>query len=212
PRTCAVVGGAWGRPGRAPRLWVRWYKLSSTLKADSWLKELAKRSPPPLAVVGGDISDRAVSQGESLRRLRGQWRGRDPLFLITTATADQYNVTGAPNQDPTLHRWPALIDVYAGRSFRFSFSNQQMAEAVLDFVRHHPQVWPPQPGPAAARAAAVGVGDSLGGLAVSLLPPHVLHTLDWSDDKYSPDLALRFSNTFREHFRAGVTDPYSIPY
>src|SRR5262245_6582579 len=67
-------------------LLIRWYKLSGDFDARIWLGKLAARNPPPLAVIGGDISDRAIAQARALNDFRGKWRGADPVYLVTTAT------------------------------------------------------------------------------------------------------------------------------
>jgi hypothetical protein len=195
------------------RLWVRWYKLSSAIKAEQWLDRLAERDPPPLAVLGGDISDRAVAQGRELQKRRGKWRGADPLFLMTTATADRYHPTGAPNQDPVADNWPLLMELYKGRTFRFSFSNEHMAEVVLDFVRRHPQSWPPDRRRPAGLAGAAGLADPWAAWAcIDRLRPHVLHSLAWEDDSYSLDLAAHLNRAFPAAFRGGTALPNYILY
>src|SRR5262249_24585408 len=89
-------------------------------------------------------------------------------------------------------RAPKLINVYAQRSFRFSFTNEHMARVVLEFLRDHPEVWPANDPPTA---------------------PPVLHTLTWRDDGYSRDLALRFQEVFHEGlFKGPPTDPNLLAY
>ncbi len=84
------------------KLWIRWYKLTSEIDSRQWFAKLARRWPPPLAIIGGDTSDRALDQALALRYLRGQWRGADPLYLLTTATADRFHpVPTEQLQDPS---------------------------------------------------------------------------------------------------------------
>ena len=70
-------------------LWLRWYKLSSEIGSRLWLQKLTARKPPPLAILGGDTSDRAVHQGQLLTEHLADWQGKPPLFLVTTATATE---------------------------------------------------------------------------------------------------------------------------
>src|SRR5262249_27214155 len=49
-----------GRKGSTHKLHFRWYKQSSVAKVADWVKVLAERDPPPLAVMGGGSSDRAL--------------------------------------------------------------------------------------------------------------------------------------------------------
>src|SRR5579885_1115766 len=82
--------------GRAGKLRIRWYKLTGEATADHWVRALADRDPPPLALIGGGSSDRAVDLARALDR-RQAWRGDRPVLLITTATADEVR---ADAEDP----------------------------------------------------------------------------------------------------------------
>lgn len=110
--------------GRRERLWFRWYKLTGELDSSQWVRALARRDPPPLAIIGGGSSDRARDLARELNDARGRLAA-PPLLLITQATADHVEVEQGPE---------ALMHIYAGRSFRFCFTNQQMATAVIDFI------------------------------------------------------------------------------
>ncbi len=185
-------------------LWVRWYKLSSEWNAGQWLDKLARHGRPPLAVVGGESSNQALQLAQRLDLMRrdGRWDGPAPLLLISAATADRYN----PREDSTVstldEKLPRLIEVYRGRSYRFCFTNERMAEAVVDFLARHPQVWPRQGGDAAAPAAAVGLAAAAPWGAPtplyhpSAFGPHALYSVAWADDRYSLDLADRFAEVF----------------
>jgi hypothetical protein len=186
------------------KLWLRWYKLSSEMDASTWVDRLARRDRPPLAILGGENSDRALSLANTLQAYRGRWKGPDPVFLITTATADRYARADTVGDQPlSTPGTPRLMRVYPGRSFRFSFTNSRMAAVVMDFVQSHPEVWSHSPHAAAGPAALVGAG---GLTALTLLacrdqlPPVYLYSLAWADDRYSKDLADRFSELFLEHF------------
>ncbi len=122
------------------RLWIRWCKLSAENKTEDWIARLLKRPTPPLAVIGGDTTRRAARVARALQSHRGQWQGAAPLLFITTATSDHFDEI--PGVVPTDEKLPRLIDVYDGRSFRFSFTNSRMASAVLDFVHGHHELWP----------------------------------------------------------------------
>jgi hypothetical protein len=188
-----------------PRLWLRWYKVSSEAHARAWVEKLSRRATPPLAVIGGDTSDRALALARTLRDCRERWPGRAPLFLITTATADRFSPRESP--DPDLKDAPKLMDVYKDRSFRFSFTNTRMAQAVMDFARHHPEVWLDvgrHPAGAAGAAAAPGPWQGLAFLAADgWLPNYALYTLSWNDDRYSLDLSDRFEQVFMYAFGPG---------
>jgi hypothetical protein len=196
-------------PGKGDaKLWIRWYKVSSAIDAPEWVTRLARRDPPPLAVIGGDSSDRALRLARALEDVREQWRGAAPLFLITTATADRYFAGDPQNVDLTREDLPKLMDVYKGRSFRFSFTNRRMAEAVLDFVKDHPEVWPNVNRSPAVLSSVVSAPDAWTAAAnlaaTGLLQQPVLNRLAWSDDRYSVDLADRFGKLFAEMFCRGL--------
>jgi hypothetical protein len=190
------------------KLWIRWYKLSSEADHRVWLEKLQKRNQPPLAIIGGDTSDRALEIARCLEKIQQQWTGSPPLFLITTATADRYYPGEIQSGDPlTQENWPKLMQVYKDRTFRFCFTNSRMAEAVLDFVLENPQVLPEyrcDP----FTLAAVTIQDhplrTLGLVAAAgHLRPAFLYTVAWADDRYSQDLADRFSKVFVDTFYRG---------
>jgi hypothetical protein len=162
PQTTAVPEVALSVRGGSGRLLLRWYKLTSDWKTDKWVQALSRRQPPPLAVIGGSSSDPAI---ELAKCLQGQFAGSadpgsTPLLLLTTATADE---DARPDGSSV-----ALTDLYPGRSYRFCFTNRQMAEAATDFVWSHDALRPD--------------GDTY-------------YLVPWKDDAYSMDLAARFINT-----------------
>jgi hypothetical protein len=69
-----VVLSAQGTKGR---LRFRWYKLTSDLKTQDWVKTLLDRRPAPLAIIGGSSSDLGIELAESLRQETKE-RGRLP--------------------------------------------------------------------------------------------------------------------------------------
>jgi hypothetical protein len=151
-----------GRPGR---LHIHWYKVSSELGVKQWLDALAQRDPPPLAIIGGGSSDRARDLARDLEGRR-DWKGPRPLLLMTTATANEVYLEGelSPRK---------LTQVYPDRTFRFCFTNEQMARAVTDFVWLMPDLRP--------------CGKPPGETA-----PPVIFPVQWQDDPYSVDLSEKF--------------------
>lgn len=204
-------------PGDAGKLWVRWYKLSGDTDSRQWIVNLRQRGVPPLAVVGGDTSDRALALAKALADARKHWSGPAPLLLITTATADRYFPKERGAVTPYAD-WPKLMGVYAGRSFRFAFTNQRMVRAVLDFVRQTPQVWPQKHQDPGALAGVVGPADpwsSLGLLAATgPWQPYFLYAMEWGDDGYSKDLAETFFTEFAAQTQnhKGNVHERSVPY
>lgn len=193
-------------------LWVRWYKLSSEMDARGWVERLASRDPPPLAVLGGDTSDRAVALGSALRDRAGAWLGKPPLFLISTATADQLHPPEskprAQLDDKEQRRdAPKIGELYRDRTFRFSFTNSRMAEALMEFLQEHREVWLGVKTDPAYFAGLIGAGAGLGAggslAAGGYLQSPTLYTLAWMDDRYSPDLADRLKEAFVETFFRG---------
>lgn len=154
-----------GRPGK---LHIRWYKLSSELGVKQWLDALAQRATPPLAIIGGGSSDRARDLARDLEN-RKDWKGPRPLLLMTTATANEVYLEGEvmPRQ---------LTEVYPERTFRFCFTNEQMARAVTDFVWLMPDLRP------------CGKPPNIKGEE----PPPVVFPVQWEDDPYSVDLSEKF--------------------
>jgi len=141
-------------PGK-PRLWFRWYKLTGDLGPRQWVRALAKRFPPPLAIIGGGTSDRARDLAWELNDLPG-YPSTKPLMLITSATAVKVYLDGETKE---------LMRIYPDRSFRFCFTNHQMAKAVAEFIWNHEDLRP----------------DS-----------QPVYLVGWKDDPYSEDLSEQF--------------------
>lgn len=201
-QTTAVPEVVLRMPGRSGSLHIRWYKLTSEATAAEWVKALARREPAPLALIGGGSSDRAADLARALNA-RTAWHGDRPLLLLTTATADAI-LEGHEEVSRDPRTWPKLIDVYDGRSFRFCFTNRQMAEAVTDFalqdgmLRPGPAVWP------GFRAIPMGAGGgwaALTGLADLWADTRVpVFSLAWKDDPYSVDLCGQFKDVLFARF------------
>jgi hypothetical protein len=174
-------------------LWIRWYKLSGSTNSEHWMRALERRPVPPLAIVGGETTDRALALADLLTRTKKMWHGSPPLLLITTATAERYLPADRPGLKDEHERWPRLMGVYPERTFRFCFTNSRMVESVLDFLQQNPQVWP--------RYGTVRASPS----------PFFLFTLTWLDDGYSKDLALIFQQLHARNIRDRFGDEEPVP-
>jgi hypothetical protein len=175
------------------RLRIRWYKMTSEAGIDKWISELAQREPAPLAIIGGGTSDRARDLAMAMQAKRDSWHGSAPLLLITTATAD--NIDIIPPQP--------LISLYEGRSYRFCFTNSQMAEAIWDFIWTQDDLMPfARPNPLIPAGICQAIGGDLWGCWPRLLTgcaqphPFMVHIVEWLDDPYSRDLAVQFRSLF----------------
>src|SRR5579871_467943 len=152
----------------------RWYKLTSNQKTRDWVKALLERRPAPLAIIGGSSSDLGIDLARCLQR---ETADRDvgpaaPLLLLTTATADD---------DPNSPEQP-LAGIYGGRTFRFCFTNRQMAEAAVDFI------W--------------GRND----LRPDSDPVWLTY---WNDDPYSKDLQQRYLDALRRPAAQGAAQDWA---
>lgn len=185
------------------RLRLRWYKISGEHDADSWVRKLHARARAPLAVIGGGTSDRAVRLAGALQMIYPQAEQPSPVLLITTATAEKID-----GDVP-------LIDVYPGRSFRFSFTNQKMVESLLQFAQHRRfgegqswarNLWVSRPADPAvltgAVASMVGCGDFWHAWALFRsyphLQPYTMHAVSWEDERYSKDMTQLFAQEFKK--------------
>jgi hypothetical protein len=138
--------------GRKSRLWFRWYKLTGNLGPREWVQAFLRDRRPPLAVIGGSSSDRARDLAGALAE-EAFGQESPPLLLITNATAD--------NVDEDKE----LIRIYPGRSFRFCFTDSQMADAVAQFIWSQDDLRP---------------------------DAEPLYMALWDDDPYSEDLFKQF--------------------
>ena len=169
-----------------PTLRLRWYKISGEHDAASWIRKLQARGRPPLAIIGGGTSDRAVRLARKLQDAYPEPEQPSPVLLITTATAEKTN-KGKP-----------LIEVYQKRSFRFSFTNQKMVTSLLTFVKH--RIYPDQEKdwaqnlwvPRTAEPAVAPNGDA-----------GTMHAVTWEDERYSQDMTELFQSEFRKRHPKG---------
>ncbi len=184
------------------KLWIRWYKLSGENPSRRWFEKLGQRQSPPLAVIGGDTSDRALFQSRALQEVRSKWTGPAPLYFITSATADRYYPRDIQTGELPHSTWPKLMEVYDQRTFRFCFTNTRIVEAVLDFIRQNPQVCAQHSLEPARGAGLVAQGNILGSLmflaAAGHYQPFHPATMIWKDDGYSKDLGEIFLQVFAD--------------
>lgn len=187
--TTAVPEVVFSMADRPGKLRVRWYKLTTDATTDHWVNALAERDPAPVALIGGGSSDRAADLARAMNR-RKDWAGERPLLFITTATADELE-PGPDDASDLRAAAQNLIDVYDDLSFRFCFTNRQMAEAVIDFTEHNPErlATPSQ-------QAFGGVASAVALHARLSAPPKVLSVV-WKDDPFSTDLHDRFGDALR---------------
>src|SRR5262249_58121664 len=143
---------------------IHWYKLTSDLKTQDWVTALLQRQPPPLAIIGGSSSDLAIDLARHLEAEASRQRlgSACPLLLLTTATAHAAEAEPGQTEAP-------LHTLYPGRTYRFCFTNQQMAEAVTSFIWNRPDLRP---------------------------DTDPFYVTFWQDDPYSTDLNRRFCDVF----------------
>lgn len=169
--------------GHAGKLHIRWYKLQNEIGAANWVQALAARTPAPLAVIGGGSTDRALDLAYAMAA-QTEWKGDRPPLLITTATADFSESHGLGSK-------LRLVDIYDDRTFRFCFSNHQMAKAVIDFVWQTPALRPTSASELARGAVASAAW--AGFTEATEERPAVL-SVKWDDDPYSIDLHEQFAS------------------
>jgi hypothetical protein len=186
-QTAAVPEVVLTVPGRADRLRIRWYKLSSEVNTKDWVKALAARNPAPLAFMGGSTSDRAIELAQALNE-QADWKGARPLMFITTATAQA-------DIDPATREGPELIKMYPGRTFRGCFTDTAMAQAVIDFVWRY-RDWVHLP--LVAGGLAQAVVDQEDDLRPTGKDQPQAYVMAWEDDPYSLDLAEQFGQALRD--------------
>ncbi len=190
------------------RILIRWYKLSKGANSVRWAERLAQRSPSPLAVIGGGSSDRALDLARALAA-QPTWVNEPPALFFTTATASTY---ADPNESTTLD----LMQVYAGRSFRMCFTNEQIAAAVVNFVWSQPDLRPH--GNPLSAIKVVGLGRPFDAIAALMGHEEVFspsaYALYWDDDPYSVDLSRQFHLALHESApgRVLVRETIGIPY
>jgi hypothetical protein len=179
-----------GVRGKQGRLLFRWYKLTGDLKTSDWVAALMQRDPPPLAVIGGSNSESGL---ELARQLQDKCHGPDrPLYLITQATSDKD--TSKDTSDPSE---PLLISIYPERTFRFCFTNRQMAVAVTDFVWNRDNLL--RASDPLRQVNQFLWGDERLPPADDCLRPDgdPAYMAIWNDDPYSKDLADHFIAALR---------------
>lgn len=195
-RTTAIPEIVIRRKGYQGSLRIRWYKVTDEATQEAWVSALARRDPPPLAVLGGWSSDRAKELADAMRDTI--WSGPRPLLFLGTATADKVD----PEDDNASgDQGPSLISVY-DQSFRFCFTNRQMADAVTDFVLSDPTLRPGSIGWAGLRSIPIIAAGPLAGITALATetkvdwPSFPAFAIEWKDDPYSTDLSFKFREAF----------------
>ncbi|MBM3997306.1 MAG: hypothetical protein FJ303_24630 [Planctomycetes bacterium] len=171
------------------KLRLRWYKISGENEASSWVAKLHARSRPPLAIIGGGTSGRAVKLADVLARTYPDPSQTSPVFLITTATSER-TTSGR-----------SLIDIYGQRTFRFSFTNQKMVEALLAFVGHREF-----PEKEKEWAQGLWVHKQAESIPTNA-PPARMFTVTWEDERYSQDMNELFASEFKTRYPKGEFIP-----
>jgi hypothetical protein len=165
------------RQGSA-RLLFRWYKLTSDQKTDQWVAALLNGSRrPPLAIIGGSSSEQAKEIALSLKaQVEQRHLATAPLLLLTTATAARVPL------GKTSAELEPLTGLHSGRTFRFCFTNPQMADDVTQFVQERDELRP-NAGPA--------------------------YVAMWEDDAFSTDLTGHFLHAL-ERPAGGAQPPQPV--
>jgi hypothetical protein len=177
-QTTAIPEVALTWPDQHRRLVFRWYKLTSDWKTRDWVEALLKRQPPPLAIIGGSSSDAARELAWQLQQQSAEMPpSQRPLLLLTTATADRVAIPEAPQENRVVD----LTRVYPDRTFRYCFTNKQMADAVMGFLWNQDAVRP---------------------------DVNPVHMVQWDDDSYSHDLTDGFRESLPP--LAGLPNPKRI--
>jgi hypothetical protein len=212
-QTTAVPEVVLGVAGTDARIHIRWYKLTSETGPVQWVQRLARRDPPPLAFIGGGSSDRAVDLARALAG-QAEWHGPAPLLLITTATANTILPEPGEVTDLSAPARAELMKIYPGRSFRFCFTNEQMAQAVVDFVWSQPDLRPyanPAPALAAGLAAAAGPLEALPLVARAGEHRPGAFAMVWDDDPYSVDLSDQFRLALHQSYLPPIRVEQTVP-
>jgi hypothetical protein len=202
------------RRGFQGSLRIRWYRLTEGATQEDWVRALAERGPAPLAILGGWSSDRAKNLADAMRD--ANWKSSRPLLFFATATADRVD-PDENDETATIGQGPNLISIY-DRSFRFCFTNRQMADSVTDFVLSDPTL---RPGPVTPVGSKSGLSAIVGAWVEEIqlaAEPLTGFTIEWKDDPYSTDLSYKFREAFREKLCAAPSLPqlimttYTVPF
>jgi hypothetical protein len=174
-QTAAVPEVSLSLSGPESRLVFRWYKLTGDWKSRDWIEALLSRQPPPLAIIGGSSSDSARELATCLNRKASSLPAEDrPLLLLTNATADNvapYNEGESGQLASAETASVPMTRLYPGRTFRFCFTNKQMATAVSDFIWWRDDLRPDK---------------------------DPVYMAQWNDDSYSRDLIDGFGTALRQ--------------
>ncbi|MFM7150308.1 MAG: hypothetical protein ACKO23_10740, partial [Gemmataceae bacterium] len=164
------------------KLIFRWYKLTSEWTPTRWIQHLVSLPRPPKAIIAGSNSSWAHKFASELQKqASAEAIRKPPLLFLTTATADQVfhagnepagNTPQGPQFNPSWEDDSSRIDLndlYSGRTFRFCFTNRQIANRISRFVWSRVELRPES-------------------------DPAIL--VNWMDDEYSRDLSKAFAGEF----------------
>lgn len=141
PRSTDVPEVALTWKNASQRLVFRWYKVTSRWKTADWVDALLANRPAPLAIIGGSNSEAAWALARDMKEHAGSLpSSRQPVLLLTTATADRVSLREFLGAQTPLEDRERLTQIYRERTFRFCFTNNQMAVALIRFIRSQPEL------------------------------------------------------------------------
>lgn len=145
---------------------VKWYKISSDMKYEDWMKKLFSRTIIPSAIVAGPTTDDAMAIVQAVSKVSAKLNVvKPPPLILTTASsntlASEFNGTFGPNLAEDI----GLMGIYPEKTFRFGFDNRIMSDAIIRLLWSKPDLKP----------------DS-----------DPVHIVLWEDDSYARDFVATF--------------------
>jgi len=135
PRTIPAIKFTW----KSRSLIWSWYRTDDEYEI---VGKLITRFPQPIAIIGGASTESAIKLATAITKDGSPNVTDRPVMILTTATANHLR-----GNERNFYGRENLMTLHKGLSFRFGFSNYQMATLILDFLKEQNTWSGPLPAP-----------------------------------------------------------------
>ena len=161
---------------------IRWRWAMQNVPLKDLLEREIKPSGNVIGVIGGSTTESALQLARALEIRGRELSDREkPILVFHTATADHIHLRPSHGalDDSSQDNVPSrqkLVDIYAGRTFRFGFDNSRMADLVTKYVL---DLYQPS-------------------------KPRQPFMVEWEDDPYGLDVLEAFHAAFQRQVNPGA--------
>jgi len=165
---------------------VKWYKISSDMQYENWMKNFFSRKIFPTVIVGGATTDDAFGLAQALtKESKNIAQEKLPPLILTTASSNNRasNLNGALGPDSSEDL--GLMKIHPSKTFRFGFDNRIISDAIIRLLWSNSDLKP----------------DS-----------DPVHFVLWEDDSYARDLISSFWASLNKQTKTDILNEFSFVF